>query len=114
MRRTARLVDPVQFDVYENPSPRMRDVYPYVVDVQSDLISGLATRMVMPLAITKLPRQELPGRLCPLIAVRGKPFMLVPFEAAPMDKRLLTTEIDSVRSQSHDIVAAVDAVLSGI
>ena len=30
---------PMQFDVFENPSPRMRDVYPYVVDVQSDLLS---------------------------------------------------------------------------
>ena len=29
----------MQFDVFENPSPRMRDVYPYVVDVQSDLLS---------------------------------------------------------------------------
>ena len=29
----------MQFDVFENPSPRMRDVYPHVVDVQSDLLS---------------------------------------------------------------------------
>ncbi|MDO8318030.1 CcdB family protein [Rhodoferax sp.] len=41
----------MQFDVYANPSPRMRDVYPYVVDVQSDLLSALATRMVVPLAV---------------------------------------------------------------
>lgn len=114
MRRTTRLVDPVQFDVYENPSPRMRDAYPYVVDVQSDLISGLATRMVMPLAITMLSDSDLPRRLCPRITVQGKPYMLVPFEAAPLDKRLLKTVVDSVRHQSHDIVAAMDAVLSGI
>jgi len=40
----------MQFDVFENPSPRTRDAYPYVVDVQSDLLSSLATRMVVPLA----------------------------------------------------------------
>ena len=57
----------MQFDVYANPSPRMRDVYPYVVDVQSDLISALATRMVIPLGITKLSGDELPRRLCPQI-----------------------------------------------
>lgn len=104
----------MQYDVYDNPSPRMRDVYPYVVDVQSDLISSLATRMVMPLAITKLSGHELPRRLCPTITVLGKPYMLVPFEAAPLDKRLLRTEVASVRNQSHGIVAAMDAVLSGI
>lgn len=104
----------MQFDVFENPSPRMRDVYPYVVDVQSDLLSALATRMVVPLAITTLPAKELPHRLCPVITVNNKPLMLVPFEAAPLDKRLLRSEIASVRDRSHEIIAAMDAVLSGI
>jgi hypothetical protein len=40
--------------------------------------------------------------------------MLVPYESAPLDKRLLKTAIDSVTHQSHAIVAAMDAVLSGI
>jgi toxin CcdB len=104
----------MQFDVFENPSPRMRDVYPYVVDVQSDLLSGLATRMVVPLAVTTLRTQEVPRQLCPIITVKDSPLMLVPFEAAPLDKRLLKAEIASLRDRSHDIFAAMDAVLSGI
>ena len=104
----------MQFDVFENPSPRMRDVYPYVVDVQSDLLSSLATRMVVPLAFTTLAATDLPRRLCSLITVNDKAFMLVPFEAAPLDKRLLKTEITSVRAISHDIISAMDSVLSGI
>ena len=104
----------MQFDVFDNPSPRMRDVYPYVVDVQSDLLSALATRMVVPLAITTLAATDLPRRLCPLLTVSGKSLMLVPFEAAPLDKRLLRTEVTSVRDRSHEIIAAMDSVLSGI
>ncbi|MBK7003012.1 MAG: CcdB family protein [Rhodoferax sp.] len=104
----------MQFDVYANPSARMREVYPYVVDVQSDLLSALATRMVVPLAVTALADKDLPRRLCPLITVHDKPLMLVPFEAAPLDKRLLRTEIASIRERSHEIIAAMDAVLSGI
>lgn len=42
----------MQYDVYPNPSPRMRDVYPYVLEVQSDLLNALATRMVVPLSLT--------------------------------------------------------------
>ena len=104
----------MQFDVFENPSPRMREVYPYVVDVQSDLLSALATRMMVPLAVTALASQNLPRQLCPLISVNDKPLMLVPFEAAPLDKRLLKAEITSIRDRSHEIIAAMDAVLSGI
>lgn len=104
----------MQFDVYANPSPRMRDVYPYVVDVQSDLLSALATRMVVPLAVTTLAAIDLPRRLCPVFSVSDKSLMLVPFEAAPLDKRLLKDAINSLRDRSHEVVAAMDAVLSGI
>ena len=92
----------------------MRDVYPYVVDVQSDLLSSLATRMVVPLAITTLAASDLPRRLCPLITVNDRALMLVPFEAAPLDKRLLRTKVTSVRAASDQIIAAMDSVLSGI
>jgi toxin CcdB len=104
----------MQFDIFDNPSPRMRDVYPYVLEVQSDLLSALATRMVVPLAFTSLTAKDMPSRLCPVITVNNKSLMLVPFEAAPLDKRLLKTNIASIRDRSHDIIAAMDAVLSGI
>ena len=104
----------MQFDIYENPSPRLRDVYPFVVDVQSNLLSALATRMVVPLAVTSLAAKDLPYRLCPMITVNNMPLMLVPFEAAPLDKRLLKKEIASVLERSHEIIAAMDSVLSGI
>ena len=104
----------MQFDVYDNPSPRMRDQYPFVVDIQSNLLSSLATRMVVPLAVTSLAAKELPQRLCPVFTMRRKSLMLVPFEAAPLDKRLLKTEIASIRDRASDIIAAMDAVMSGI
>jgi toxin CcdB len=104
----------MQFDVYDNPSPRMREQYPFVVDIQSNLLSSLATRMVVPLAVTSLAAKELPQRLCPVFTVRRKNLMLVPFEAAPLDKRLLKTEITSIRDRASDIIAAMDAVMSGI
>lgn len=104
----------MQFDVYPNPSPRMRDVYPYVVDVQSDLFKNLATRMVVPLALSRLPASSMPRRLCPMLIVKAQSLMLVPFEAAPLDKRLLKSKVASARDRANDIVAALDAVLSGI
>jgi len=104
----------MQFDVYENPSARMRDHYPCVVDVQSNLLSSLATRMVVPLAVTSLAANELPHRLCPVFKVGRKSLMLVPFEAAPLDKRHLKTVLASIRERANDIIAAMDAVMSGV
>jgi toxin CcdB len=104
----------MQYDVYPNPSPRMRDSYPFVVDVQSDLLKALATRMVVPLAVTSLPPPSLPRRLCPVLVVQGLNLMMVPFEAAPLDKRHLKSKVASVREHAHDIVAAMDAVMSGV
>jgi toxin CcdB len=49
-----------------------------------------------------------------VITVNDRPLMLVPFEAAPLDKRLLRAEVISIRDRSHEIIAAMDAVLSGI
>ena len=38
-----------QFDVYPNPSKTSKAHYPYLVDVQSSLLSELTTRIVIPL-----------------------------------------------------------------
>ena len=89
----------------------MQDVYPFVVDIQSDLLSALATRMVVPLAVTHLAFADLPRQL---FNVNGQALVLLPFEAAPLNKRLLKNDILSILDQSHKIVAAMDAVLSGI
>lgn len=104
----------MQYDVYDNPSPRMRDQYPYVVDIQSDLLSSLATRMVAPLAVTSLAAHDLPRQLCPVIPVKGRNLMLVAFEAAPLGRRLLKNKRASVKHRASDIIAAMDAVMSGV
>jgi hypothetical protein len=56
----------------------------------------------------------LPLRLCPVITVNDQSLMLAPFEAAPLDKRLLKAEITSIRNRSQEIFAAMDAVLIDI
>jgi toxin CcdB len=38
-----------QFDVYPNPSKASKAHYPYLVDIQSSLLTDLATRIVIPL-----------------------------------------------------------------
>ena len=104
----------MQYDIYDNPGSRMRDIYPYVVDIQSNLLGSLATRMVIPPAVATVAPHAVPRQLCPLIAVRGKRLTLMPFEAAPLDKRLLKTRVASAKDSASAIVAAMDAMMSGV
>jgi toxin CcdB len=104
----------MQFDVHRNPSPRMREQYPFVVDVQSDLLGSLATRMVVPLAITQSGSGDVPRSLCPVLQVQGLQLMLLPFEAAPIPKSLVKTNVQSMKRFASETVAAMDAVMRGI
>ena len=70
--------------------------------------------MVVPLAVTTLAAHDLPSQLCPLILVKGKNLMLVVFEAAPLGRRLLKNKVVPVRHRASDIIAAMDAVVSGV
>ena len=103
-----------QWDVYPNPSVRLRDEIPYLLDLQSDLLSGLGSRLVAPLARTRLGLPDLPRTLCPTFSVDAANVVLLPHEAGPIDARLLKRRVVSLRSHAHEIVAAVDAVMSGI
>jgi toxin CcdB len=103
-----------QWDVYSNPGARLRDEIPFLVDLQSDLLSGLETRLVAPLARTRIASAGLPRRLCPAFTIGGVAVVLLPQEAGPIDARLLKRRVMSLRTHSHDIVGALDAVISGV
>jgi len=40
-----------QFDVYRNLNPATRQVIPYLLDLQAELLSPLATRVIAPLVL---------------------------------------------------------------
>lgn len=103
-----------QFDVYRNPSQRQRDAMPYMVNVQSDLLDGLPTRLMMPLVKPSLVPASVPRNLCPTVDFGGERFHLLAQQAAPFLARDLGKPLGSINSRASDIVAALDAVISGV
>lgn len=103
-----------QFDFYPNPNPRSRRFVPWVIDVQSELIDPLNTRLVMPLSRVGVHQTQLPVRLCPVLQVQGESLVLMPHLAAPVMVRQLEQPAGSLASVAADITAAMDAVSSGI
>ncbi len=103
-----------QWDVYPNPDQRSKSAVPYFVDLQSELLSELDTRLVAPLVATKVAASRMPQRLCPVFRIAGKTLVLMPHESGPVDRRILKRRVESLRSQADQIISAVDAALSGI
>lgn len=103
-----------QWDVYPNPSARLRAEIPYLVDLQSDLLRGLPTRLVAPLARERTTAAALPRRLSPTFVVDDAEVALLPQESGPIDAQLLKRPVGSLRDQAHRIIDALDAVLSGV
>ena len=87
---------------------------PFFVDLQSDLLSKLDTRLVAPLVATKVAARDMPERLCPVFRIDGKTLVLMPHESGPVDRRILKRRVESLRPHADQIISAVDAVLSGI
>jgi toxin CcdB len=102
-----------QWDVYPNPSARSRDDVPYLLDLQSNLLDALPSRLVAPLVRTRLAPDGMPRALCPVFNIEGVALVLLPHEAGPIEARLLKRRAASLMPHAHDVVAALDALVSG-
>jgi toxin CcdB len=103
-----------QFYAYNNPNPATRAQYPYLLDIQSDLLSELRTTVVIPLTPSKLAAPMSLTRLNPDIVIDGKNFTLMTQEIAGVDRNQLGVQAHDLSSYRSEIIAALDFVLSGI
>ena len=96
-----------RFDVYRNPEgPGL------LLDCQADLLSGLNTRLVVPL----LPADAAPrpaARLNPVFTVEEQDVVMVTQYAASVPLDLLRDRVCSLRSDDFTITNAIDMLLSG-
>ena len=98
-----------QFDVHQ-----LRPDYDLVVNCQSDLLDDLPRRFVVPL----LPEQESGlqslGRLTPVFEVRGERLVFAPPLAGTAAVRELGPPIASLAGERDRIIAALDALMTGV
>lgn len=101
-----------QYDVYEHPGERLRAEYPFVIDLQADLLSSLDTRVIAPLRRAELvPAIK---RLNPGFTIDGINVVLVPTEIVAIRRSLLGRPVASLAKEHFAITAALDLMLTGI
>jgi toxin CcdB len=101
-----------QFDVVANPDASDAPHRPYLVILQSDLVSGLRSTVVAPLVV----REQLAGaqRMNPIFSVHGKDYWLAAHELFAIEQRILKNAIASLSDQHDAIMTALDFVFTGV
>jgi toxin CcdB len=101
-----------QFDVMANPDAEEAVHRPYLVVLQSDLVSGLRSTIVAPL-VAHLDFQGA-GRLNPTVQVDGRDFWLATHELFAIDQRILRNKVTSLSDDRYTITGAIDFLFTGV
>lgn len=103
-----------QFDVYANPSKATRTAYPFIVDIQSGVISEITTRIVVPLGRkVHFKNEEMKG-LTPTVTYEGEDLLLLIPQIASMPAKALKDPIGSLSHLRDEIITALDFAITGI
>lgn len=103
-----------QFDVYKNPSKTTRKQYPYLLDIQSEYLDDLATRIVIPLADASLFKDSAMKILTPEVTFSDEKLLVLTPQISSMSKKQLTYAIGSLSHIREDIINALDFALLGM
>jgi len=97
-----------RFDVFVNPGRNSRNI-PYLIDVQSNVISGLATRIVIPLRpLSAFPSMTPPPDLFPIIAIDGEDYVMDTPQLGAIPGKELKVSVASAREYQFAIQSALD------
>lgn len=101
-----------QFDVYENTNPETKKIIPYLLDVQTDLLENLTTRVVVPL-ITSSAMGKAAKHLNPQFKIKRTAVIMSTAELAGVPVNILGDKICSLKEQRSEIITALDFLFTG-
>jgi len=97
-----------QFDVHRLANRRR-----LVLDCQTDLLDHIDSRFVVPL----IPRENAPPparRLNPVFEIEGAEHVMLTQSAAAIPRRELGEKVASLADRDHEIINALDFLLTGV
>lgn len=101
-----------QFDLHIHPIPSLRRSFPYIVNIQSDYLDALPTRLCASLFRGR-PQLAI-DRLEPVVSVDGECLILSVLDLATFRLSELGEQTGTIGDYRHEIVSAVDIVLTGV
>lgn len=98
--------------VYLNNNPKTKQAIPYLLDVQSDVLSNLETRVVVPLYLQER-RHKVMSVLTPTLEIKGQRYTMMTPQLAGMPRSMLKKSVASLAERRGDVVAALDLLFTG-
>ena len=96
-----------RYDAFPNPEGPG-----FVLDVQTDLLEGFDTRVVVPL-VEKIPALTLLSRLHPIFDIDGKPYVMATHLLLALPQSVLRNRKANFAHRHDDIIAALDMIVHG-
>jgi len=101
-----------QFNLYRNANRQTQERYPFLLNIQSDLLDALKTRLVIP--AIKLAGQKPITRLNPVFEYDQLQYLLLVQEMAAIPANNLGAKVTELEALRSEILAAVDLLITGI
>lgn len=96
-----------KYDVFPNPSGDG-----FLLDVQTDLLSDLNTRVVVPLMLkSRAPKPA--TRLNPIFEIDGQPVVMVTQFMASVPTGILQSPVGNLAEKFDTVTTAVDMIMQG-
>lgn len=102
-----------QFSVYRNKNPRTKAAFPLLIDVQSDLLEPLNTRVVIPMTKAAALARQPVSHLMPEVSFNGDRYVLMTPQLAGIGRPELGPQAGTLAEERQTILAAIDFLLSG-
>lgn len=103
-----------QFSLYQNNDKSTATAYPYFVDVQSEMLDILNTRLVIPLTPVEMLEKKVPTHLCPIIHIDEGDFVILTHQMASVPTKILRDPVNELNTFRNEIIAAIDFLITGI
>jgi toxin CcdB len=103
-----------QFFAYENTNRATQKTYPFLLDIQSNLLSDLRTTVVIPLSPMAMAGRALIAQLCPTVEINHEKYMVLTQQLSGIDRKNLGKEVADLSQIRSEIISALDFMVSGI
>lgn len=102
-----------QFDIYQNTNPASKKNFPYLLDVQADLLNHLSTRVIVPLSLSSKIKHPI-KHLMPHFIIEGTSVTLLTAQMTAVSTQILNKKVDSLQHKRNEIIAVIDFLFTGI
>ena len=102
-----------QFTVYTNPNPNSKSSYPYLLNVQNDLLNNLNTRVIVPMCFASAINKKQISNISPVFNIEGRNCVMLTPQLAAIPMSDIGSAIADLSEFRYEILSALDFLITG-